>query len=137
MSSQGRDPGPFRHCWWRTLICTWSQCCHLLCAFCYFYKIFFSCLVCGWRKQRAHHQHTQQKDPTTPSLLHPLLHHRDHSGSSTATGSFAALKKKVSAHSCSHFSPSSFIPQPLPAGKSSPFPPQLARSFGELTVSTK
>lgn len=58
--------------------------------FCYFYKIFFGCLVCGWRKQRV-----QQQVPITRSLLYPLLHRRDHSGSSTATGSLAELKGKV------------------------------------------
>lgn len=83
----------------------------------------------------AHHQHTQQRNPPIHPLLHPLLHHRDHCSSSTATSSLAALRSKVSAHSCSHSSSSSFIPQPLPAAKSSPFPPQLA--FGQLTVLIK
>lgn len=133
-SFQGWDPGPFRHCWWRILTYTWSQCWHLLCAFCYFYIIFFSSLVWCWGKQRAHHQHTQQRDPTTHSILHPLLQHSNHSSSSTASGSLAALKSKVSAHSCSHSSSSSFIPQPLPAAKSFPFPPQPDRSFGELRI---
>lgn len=84
---------------------------------------------------RAHHQHTEQRNPPTHPLLHPLLHHRDHCSSSTAISSFAALRSKVSVHSCSHSSSSSFIPQPLPAAKSSPSPPQLA--FGELTVLVK
>lgn len=65
-SFQAWDPGPFRHCRWRMLTCTWSQCWHLLCAFCCLYKISFGCLVQCWRKQRAHQQHTQQRDPTTP-----------------------------------------------------------------------
>lgn len=137
MPFQGWDPGPFRHCWWRMFTCTWSPCWYLLCAFCYFYKIFSSCLVWCWRKLRADHQHTQQRDPDTHSILHHLLHHRDHCSSSTATSSLAALKSKVSVHSCSYSFFSSFIPQPLPAAKSSPFPPQLARSFGELRVLMK
>lgn len=96
---QGWDSGPFRHCWWRTLICTWSLCWHLLCALCNFYKTVFGCLVWCWKKQRAHHQHTQHRDPTTPCCT----------TETTPAAPRPPLISKVSVQSCSHSSSSSFM----------------------------
>lgn len=105
--------------------------------FSYFYKIFFGCLLCGCRQQKTHHQQVQQQHPITRSLLCSLLWHRGRSGTAPA----ALLRWRGGSQSAPfptlpHLT-SSFTAQPFPAVKSSAVPPQLARSFGQLTTLMK